>query len=94
MTLQFSNGQSFKQIASDGGLLHEPVELTEITLTPAERAEVVVDFSNIGEEEEISLNMKDNVVLLPFEIKGEPKETVQETSIPNASSVRKKLICH
>lgn len=37
-------GASLVQVASDGGLLPEPVELTELALGPAERAEVVVDF--------------------------------------------------
>src|SRR5699024_5941927 len=39
-TFKLSNNQSFEQIASDGGLLNEPVELTELQLTPAERAEI------------------------------------------------------
>jgi FtsP/CotA-like multicopper oxidase with cupredoxin domain len=38
------------QIASDGGLLPTPVPLTELSLSPGERAEVVVDFrGRLGE---------------------------------------------
>lgn len=38
-------GAEMVQIASDGGLLPEPVTRTSITLAPAERVEVVVDFA-------------------------------------------------
>ena len=38
-------GADLTQIASDGGLLPAPVRRSEIVLGPAERAEVVIDFS-------------------------------------------------
>jgi FtsP/CotA-like multicopper oxidase with cupredoxin domain len=44
--LFLSNGQKFTQIASDGNLLPAPLERTSIRLGVAERADVVVDFSN------------------------------------------------
>ncbi|MER7763285.1 multicopper oxidase family protein [Streptomyces sp. NPDC097619] len=37
-------GAEMIQIGSDGGLLPEPVRRTQLTLAPAERAEIVVDF--------------------------------------------------
>ena len=40
-----SNNGVFYQIASDGGLLSEPVQLTRLWLSPGERAEILVDFS-------------------------------------------------
>ncbi|WP_343950132.1 multicopper oxidase family protein [Nonomuraea longicatena] len=40
-------GHQITQIASDGGLLPEPVRMTEIVLSSAERAEIVVDFSRL-----------------------------------------------
>ncbi len=43
--LAFSDGRSFVQIASDGGLLGEPAPLSELLLAPGERAEIVVDFA-------------------------------------------------
>jgi len=43
--LEFSDGRQFVQIASDGGLLAEPVPLTNLRLAPGERAEIIVDFS-------------------------------------------------
>ena len=41
----FNDGRKFKVVATDGGLLNEPVELDHITLGAAERVEIVVDFS-------------------------------------------------
>lgn len=43
--LALDSGQAFYQIGTDGGFLGEPVELTTLTLAPAERADVIVDFS-------------------------------------------------
>jgi FtsP/CotA-like multicopper oxidase with cupredoxin domain len=41
----FAGGETFSQIASDGGLLRAPVALTRLQLAPAERAEIVVDVN-------------------------------------------------
>lgn len=46
LKLAFSDGRPFRVIAGDGGLLPEPVELTDMLLTPAERVEIVVDVSD------------------------------------------------
>jgi spore coat protein A len=43
--LFLSSGDKFVQIATEGALLPHPVERTSIRITPAERYEVVVDFS-------------------------------------------------
>ena len=43
--LSFSDNRSFKQIATDNSLLEAPVTLNSLRLSPAERAEIVVDFS-------------------------------------------------
>jgi spore coat protein A len=45
--LALSNGQSFIQIGTDGGLLPAPVTRRSISLASAERADVVIDFSNV-----------------------------------------------
>lgn len=47
LTLTFSTGLSFVQIGTDGGYLQSPVKLTELTLAPAERAQILVDFSEV-----------------------------------------------
>lgn len=44
--LRFSDERGFHQVASDAGLLPKPVPLTSIQLAPAERAEILVDFSD------------------------------------------------
>lgn len=43
--LALGPGDEMTQIATDGGLLPAPTPVTEIPLSPGERAEVVVDFS-------------------------------------------------
>lgn len=43
----FSNGQTFYQIATDGGLLDTPKALTRLFLSPGERAEILVNFSGM-----------------------------------------------
>ncbi len=43
--LGFSDGRTFQLIGSDGGLLEAPIEVTRVLLGPAERAEILVDFS-------------------------------------------------
>lgn len=43
---ELSNSQSFYQIASDGGLLEKPIEMTRVVLSSGERAEIIVDFSD------------------------------------------------
>jgi spore coat protein A len=44
-TLSLNGGEPMVQIATDGGLLPAPVPVSEVPLSPGERAEVVVDFS-------------------------------------------------
>jgi FtsP/CotA-like multicopper oxidase with cupredoxin domain len=44
----FSNGQAFKQIGTDNSLLDAPVSMTALHLSPAERAEIVVDLSSLA----------------------------------------------
>lgn len=43
--LSFSNGQSFHVIGSDQGFLAAPVEYSKVVLAPAERIDLIVDFS-------------------------------------------------
>ncbi|HZL19953.1 MAG TPA: multicopper oxidase, partial [Polyangia bacterium] len=48
--LSLSNGARFHQIGTDQGLLSSPVELATLTLAPAERADLIVDFSRAAGE--------------------------------------------
>ncbi|KAB3535371.1 multicopper oxidase domain-containing protein [Alkaliphilus pronyensis] len=44
--IRLSSGQPFYQIGNDGGLLETPIIAKQILLAPAERADVIIDFSN------------------------------------------------
>ena len=54
-TLSLSNGGSFTLIGTDGGLLPEPVTMSEITLMSAERADVIIDFAGESSGAEVLL---------------------------------------
>src|SRR5690625_297066 len=100
-TFKLNTGDSFEQIATDGGMLNEPEKLNEITLTPSERAEIVIDFSQLDAEDELALiNDEDGSTLLPFEVsdqKGEDSDlpdkmndfsiTDEEKNLPVAKKV-------
>jgi spore coat protein A len=60
--ISFSNGMSFTQIGSDGGYLKEPISLTSLLFSPAERVDILVDFSNVAPGEKIILR---NTALVP-----------------------------
>ncbi len=62
-TLSFSNGMPFTMIGSDGGYLKAPVTLTKLTIAPAERADILVDFSNVAPGTKIILR---NTANAPF----------------------------
>lgn len=51
----FGDERVFYQIASDGGFLEQPVEMSNVILSPAERAEILVDFSGLEEGEVVEL---------------------------------------
>jgi spore coat protein A len=53
--LSFSNGMGFVQIGSDGGYLKTEAPLTSLLIAPAERAEILVDFSNFAPGTKITL---------------------------------------
>jgi spore coat protein A len=44
-SLSFTGAQTFYQIGTDQGLLPAPVQLTRLTLAPAERADILLDLS-------------------------------------------------
>jgi spore coat protein A, manganese oxidase len=48
LQLQTTSGQAgpaFWQIGTDGGLLNKPVQVSQITMAPAERVDLIVDFT-------------------------------------------------
>jgi len=61
--LKLSNGQSFIQVGADGSYLPAPVTLTEAFLAPCERADILIDFSNLPAGTKIILQ---NTANAPF----------------------------
>jgi len=56
LILQLSEpGLNFWQIGAEGGFLPAPVELPRLLMSPAERADVIVDFSNLPVGTEVVL---------------------------------------
>ncbi|NUT34768.1 MAG: multicopper oxidase domain-containing protein [Hamadaea sp.] len=43
--LRFADNRRFHVVANDAGLLNAPVEVDQVSLTPGERAEIVVEFA-------------------------------------------------
>jgi spore coat protein A len=57
LNMSLSSGQPFIQIGSDQGLLQTPVTLQTILMTPAERFDIVLDFSQFkGQKIELTNN--------------------------------------
>ena len=76
----FSNNMSFIQIGSDGGYLKSPVELTSLLLSPAERADILVDFSNIPAGQKVILQ---NSALTDFQAEGETLGQIMQFTVLN-----------
>ncbi|WP_211699080.1 multicopper oxidase family protein [Mycobacterium spongiae] len=55
--LEFDNGMEFFQVGSDGGFLNSPVRLTQLVVAPAERMDIVVDFSAHAGEKMVLRNL-------------------------------------
>jgi FtsP/CotA-like multicopper oxidase with cupredoxin domain len=53
--LALSSGASFHQIGTDGGMLPAPATLTQLTLGPGERADLIIDFAGYSPGTEILL---------------------------------------
>jgi FtsP/CotA-like multicopper oxidase with cupredoxin domain len=54
--LSMSNSQAMVQIANEAGLLSKPYSMSAISVAPAERAEVVIDFSKVTPGTSVTLN--------------------------------------
>ena len=67
-TFRLSNSASFTQIASDGSLLNKPVETKSVTLAASERAEILIDFSTMTDEESLAIINEEGAELLPFDV--------------------------
>lgn len=67
--MRLDSGQPFVQIGSDGGLLQRPVTVDEITIAPAERVDVIIDFSEQPVGSNIILT---NTARTPFDFGAPP----------------------
>lgn len=63
MTYRLDSQASFYQIASDGGFLNQTVELKTLTLSPAERAEILIDLSGLSKGQTVKLLANDQSIL-------------------------------
>jgi len=78
--LTFSNGQQFHQIGTDLGLLPAPVPLKSLLLAPAERADLIVDFSHHAGEKITLAN--DALAVMQFRVS--PAKVADNSSMPSA----------
>ena len=86
--LTFSNGMNFTQIATDGGYLKAPITLESMIISPAERIEIIVDFSNLAAGTKVILK---NTALLNHVVEDQTlgqiiQFTVTDQSGPNPFS--------
>ncbi|MBU8878740.1 multicopper oxidase domain-containing protein [Bacillus sp. FJAT-29790] len=54
--LKLDSGQLFYHIGTDSGFTAYPIGVSEIILAPAERADVIIDFTNLGGKSIIVMN--------------------------------------
>lgn len=93
-TFKLNTSDSFQQIATDGGFLNEPTEMSAITLTPGERAEILIDFSKYNASSDIALIDEEGTILLPFVIKDQeaaPTELSESLNSFTVTESEKKL---
>jgi spore coat protein A len=79
--LSLDHGAAFQQIGSDQGLLGAPVAVSRLTLAPAERADLVIDFAEHRGEQILLKNLTST--LMQFR--------VAKTSVADPSSLPKTL---
>ena len=68
------------QIASDGGLLPTPVNQTELRISPAERVEIVVDFSRVPVGGQVVLTDAEAGPVMRFDVR--PSSRVDRSRVP------------
>jgi spore coat protein A len=96
--LSLSNRQAFHQIGSDQGLLPAPAPIENLSLAPAERADVVVDFTNHAGEQIVLAN--ETFELMQFRVgRAKPANSVRLPSvlrpvlrIPESSAVKTRIL--
>jgi FtsP/CotA-like multicopper oxidase with cupredoxin domain len=82
--LELSNGQQMLQIGTESGLLPAPVPRQRILLSPAERADVVVDFNGfLGQNVVLRNNLENGALseLVQFQV---TRHEIDDSSVPSA----------
>jgi len=93
-----SNGQQFHQIGTDLGLLPAPVPLKSLHMAPAERADLIVDFSEQAGERIVMMNgllplMQFRVAKAPAHGSGVLPSTLRPVpKIAESAAVRTRLL--
>lgn len=76
-----SNGAKMTQIATDGGLLEKPVSLANLTLSPGERAEILIDFTKMQNKK---VALKDGeATILNFNVANSLIQTKKQEKVLN-----------
>ena len=96
--LSFQNGLAFHQIGTDQGLLPAPIAVKSLMLAPAERVDVVVDFSDSRGEQIVLKN--DSFTVMQFRVSANkvsdesslPAELRPVPKIPESEAVRTRLL--
>jgi spore coat protein A len=98
--LALSSGDPLIQVGSDGGLLSQPVTRSTITIAPAERVDIVIDFSGysldthviltnqLGQDSNLTNIMEFRVVRDELDDSSIPNTLREVESIPETSAVR------
>lgn len=89
LRIALGNGANFTLIGNDGGLLEEPVPVSEITMAPGERVDILVGFQNLAAGGTLMLRcLSADWNLLEFRSSG---ATGQTYSTPSSLSTIEKL---
>lgn len=85
---KLSNGSTFIQIGGDGSYLPAPVTISSLLLAPAERADILIDFSNISAGKKILL-LNDAVAPFPGGDPADPNTVgqIMQFTVLNTRSV-------
>lgn len=88
--LALGSGAPFTLIGNDGGLLESPVQLTQIDMAPAERADLIIDFSGLAVGDRVMLrDLRAGWDLLEFRV---TRQVSVGGSIPATLSIIPKLL--
>lgn len=80
-TLALSDGRPLHLVATDSGYLDQPISLSQLRLSPGERAEVLVDFSN-GRDVTLTSGQNPNTGMMGGMMGGRPQQAERFSVLP------------